>query len=85
MPSLPIGQNQHPRTSLTNYGCDFQTILPGVFDAAIGNIEGTPPAHAQNLGRIGGLACALFRRSARSHLSLREVEDAGALSALCGF
>ena len=85
MASLPIGQNQDARTSLPDNGCDFQTILPGIFHAPVGNIESTSPLRAQNGGRIGSLACALFRGSARSHLSLREIQDAGALSALRGF
>ncbi len=82
MPPLPVRQNDHPRPRLPNHGGDLQPVLVGVLHAAVGNIERPPPTHAQNPGRVVGLARAIFRRAARPHLAPRQVEDARALSAL---
>src|SRR5216683_7421342 len=65
MPSLPIRKNHHARTHLADYACHFKPILPGIFDAAIGNIESAPPACAENPCCIGGLAGAILCRAAR--------------------
>src|SRR5713226_1051411 len=82
MPSLPIGQDHDARPSLADYGRDFQTVLPGVFHAAVGNVEGSPPTYTQDSGRIAGFAGAVVGRAARTHLALGQVKDAGAVSEL---
>ncbi len=82
MPSLPIRKNHHARTHLADYACHFKPILPGIFDAAIGNIESAPPACAENPCCIGGLAGAILCRAACAQLALRQIENAGPLTAL---
>jgi hypothetical protein len=82
MPSFPVGENQHPRTLFAEYADDLQTIVPGIFDAAVGDIEGVTPGNFQNACRFGGFTGPVFGGAARAHFTLREVEDAGAVSAL---
>ena len=85
MPPLPIRQNDHPRPRLTNHARHLQPVLPSILNATVRDVECPPPTHTQNLGSVGGFARAVFRRAARPHLTLRQVEDAGALPALRGF
>ena len=85
MASLPVGKNQHARPLLAEDADNLQAILPGIFDASVGNIEGVTPGDFQDARRIGGLASAVFGGAARSHFTLREVEDAGAVSSLGHF
>ena len=63
----------------------LQPILPGILDAAVWNIERTPPVCAKNFRRIRRFTRAIFGGAARSHLALRQIENAGALAALCRF
>src|SRR5208282_942273 len=81
MATLPIGKNEHSRTLFTKYASDLQTILPGIFDAAVGNIERVAPGHFQDARRLGRFAGAIFGGTACPHFTLREIEDAGAVSA----
>src|ERR1039458_8813789 len=81
MASLPVGKNQHPRPLLAKYTDDLQTILPGIFDAAVGNIERVAPGNFQDARCLCRFARAIFNVATRPHLTLREVEDAGAVSA----
>ena len=80
--SLPVGQDHHPRSLLANHLRDLQPIFPGVFHPAIGDVEGLPPANFENPCRSIRLPRALFGGAARSHLTLRKVEDAGAMATL---
>src|SRR6266481_971740 len=82
MAALPVGKYQHPRTLLAKHADDLQAVLPGIFDAAVGNIEGVTPGNFQDARRLRRFARAVFGGAARPHFSLREVEDAGAVSAL---
>jgi hypothetical protein len=82
MATLPVGKNQHPRTLLAKHADDLQTILPGIFDAAVGNIERVTPGNFQDARRFRRFAGAVFGGAARPHFTLREIEDAGAVSAL---
>ena len=82
MPSLPVRQNHHARPRLADHARYFQPVLPGVFDAAVGNIERPPPARAENSRRVRRLARAIFGGAARAHFALRQIENAGALAAL---
>ena len=61
---------------------DFQPVVVGVLDPAVGNIERLPPAGFENARRFVGFARAIFDGAARAHLALRQVEDGGAVSAL---
>src|SRR5260370_28589455 len=82
MAALPVGKNQHTRTLFAKHAGDLQAILPGVFDATVGNIEGVTPGHFQDARRLRGFSRPVFGGAARSHFTLGEVEDAGAVSAL---
>ena len=84
MAALPVGKNDHPRSCLANYCGQLYAVLPSVLDAAVWKVEGAPPTHAKNLGRVIRFAGAIFCRAPRSHLALRQVEDARALPALSG-
>jgi hypothetical protein len=61
---------------------DFQTIFPGILHPAIGYIERVPPLHSKNRSCIIGFTLAVFGCSSRAHLTLGQVENAGALSFL---
>src|SRR5215471_1305802 len=82
MAAFPIGKNHHPRTLFADHAGDFQAILPGVFHAAIGNVQGLPESNLEDPGGVGGFTRAVFGGAARPHFALREVEDPGAQSAL---
>src|SRR5450631_106819 len=82
MAPLPVGKNQDPRTLLAEYAGDLQAILPGIFDAAVGEIERMAPGNFQDARRVRRFAGTVFGGAARPHLALREVEDSGAVSAL---
>ena len=82
MAPLPVGKNQHPRTLFAEYASDLQAILPGIFDAAVGKIERVAPGNFQNARRLRRFAGAIFGAAARAHLALREIQNAGAISAL---
>jgi hypothetical protein len=85
MPPFPVRQNDHAGTRLADHSSDLETILPGIFDAAVGKIECTAPRDAQDSCRILCLARAVVDGSASSHLSLSEIEDSSALAALRSF
>ncbi len=77
--SLPVGQDDHARALLADDAGDLQAVLPGVFHAAVGNVERLPPGDAQDARGFGGFVGALFGSAARPHLALGEVENAGAV------
>src|ERR1700716_2293980 len=85
MAALPIRKNQQARALLAKHASDFQTILPGVFDAAVRDIERVSPRYFQDAGRLCRFASAVFHVPASAHLTLTQVEDAGTVSALRHF
>src|SRR5260370_31882305 len=82
MTPLPVGKNQHARTLLAEYEDDLQSMLTGIFDAAVGNVESFAPGNVQDARRLRGFSRPVFGGAARSHFTLGEIEDAGAVSAL---
>src|SRR5271166_4064170 len=82
MASLPVRKNQHARAQLANDARDLGAILEGVLDAAVRNVERTPPTDFEDARRLVRFARAIFDGAARAHFALREVEDGGAASAL---
>src|SRR5271166_1362115 len=85
MASLPVRQNHYARASLADHARNFQAIFPGIFDAAIGNIECAAPPYAKNRRCIRGFLRPILSCAAGTHFTLRQIEDAGALAALRGF
>src|SRR5450432_3749944 len=85
MSSFPIGEDHDARTLLADYACNFQPILPSVFDASVGDVESVTPAYLQNLCCVARLAGSTIGGAASPHFSLREVEDAGAMTPLRHF
>ena len=82
MASLPVRQNYYARPSLADDARHLEAIVPGIFHAAIGNIESSAPADTENPCRVGSLSGAIFGGTARAHFPLRQIEDAGPLPAL---
>ena len=82
MPSFPVGKNHHSRPLLAKHTNHLQPVFPGVLDPAVGNVESFPPRDAENLSRVGRFLGTIFGGAARSHLALRQIEDAGAIAAL---
>src|SRR5713226_1040226 len=82
MPRLPIGKDHSARLRLADYTCHLQPVLPSVFDSAIGDVECPAPSRLQDARCVSGLAGAVIGSAARSHFTLREIENAGAVSAL---
>src|SRR5580698_10222768 len=68
--------------SPADHARDFEPVLPSVFDTAVGKIVRSPPGDTENVCRVGSFARAIFGGAARSHFTLRQVKDAGALPAL---
>jgi hypothetical protein len=85
MASLPVGKNDDPRPLFANDLRDFQPVLPSVFDAAVRKIERATPRHPQNPRSLGRFAGPIFGRAASPHFALRQIEDAGSVSALGHF
>src|SRR6266404_4027454 len=82
MASFPVRQDYDPRASFSDCARDFQPVLPGVLYAAVGNVERSAPGAPQNLRCGFSLSRSVISRAARTHLTLGQVEDAGALAAL---
>ena len=80
MPPLPVRKEDNAGASLADHSRNLQPVFPRVLDAAIGNIERLPPAHAQDFCRVFGFARAAFCAAASSHFALREIENAGAMA-----
>src|SRR5271165_1283593 len=81
MPSLPIGKNHHSRALLANHTRNLQAVLPCVLYAAVGDVERLPPGNSQNLRGLDCFPRPVFGGAAGSHLALRQVENAGAMTA----
>src|SRR5882724_1998493 len=80
MTSLPVGKNHDARLLLAYHPRDFKTILPGVLDAPVGDVESLPPAHFQDLCSGVGLAGAVFGGAACSQLAFSQIKDAGRMA-----
>jgi hypothetical protein len=85
MPSLPVRQDDHPRTRLANHARHFEPILPSILDAAVWKIQRTSPTDAKDLGCVVCFPSAIICGTARAHLSLSQIENARSLPAPCGF
>jgi hypothetical protein len=77
VPRLPVGQNDHPRPQPAQHGDDLQPVLPGIFDAAVGQIERLAPADLEDAGGGRRLLCPLPGRAPRAGLAAGQVEDPG--------
>src|ERR1700720_2395503 len=82
MASLPVRQDHHSRMLLANHARNFQPVLRGVLDSAVGDVQGMTPRHTKNLSRFRSLAGTIFRRAAGSHLALSQVENPSAMATL---
>src|SRR5947209_6538699 len=82
MPSLPVGQNHHARTLLPDNARNLHPVLVCVLHAAIRNIKSMAVRHLENAGSFGSFARTVCGSPACSHLSLGEIEDAGAAALL---
>src|SRR4029077_5409129 len=76
MAALPIGEDDNARALLADHPSNFQPILPGVFNATIGDIERVPPTDSQDSCRSLGFGGALGSAATRPQFTLGEVEDA---------
>src|SRR5579863_210665 len=83
MASLPVGKNQNSGPLFADDTRDFQLVLPRILDPTIRNIESLPPGDAQYFRGLRCLLGTAFGSASRPHLTLSEIEDAGAPSALC--
>ncbi len=75
MPSLPVGQNHHPRPQLAQFTNDLDAVLPGVFHPAVWDIEGPAPVDAQDAGRLLSFPTPVLCGTAGAGLALGQVED----------
>src|SRR5205807_9279969 len=82
MAALPVGKNDNSWALFAYHPCDLHPVLPGIFHAAIGNIESLPEAGLQNPRSFIGFAGSILDRAAGAHFPLRQVEDSGAVSLL---
>src|SRR5262245_44277834 len=82
MAALPVGKDHHPRTLFADDARNFEPVLPSVFDAAVGNVQGMAVTRLEKLGGISSFAGAVFGGAARAHFPLRQVEDPSTQAAL---
>src|SRR5436305_7600910 len=82
MAAFPVGKNHDARSSLANHARNFQTIVPGVLDSSVGDVERLPPSDAQNFCGLICLARAVVRGAPSTHLAAGEIENAGTMAAL---
>src|SRR5579859_7439931 len=82
MPALPIRKNNHSRALLAYDSRNLQSILPRIFHPAIGNIECLPKADLQDSSSFVCLASPVLGCATSAHISLREVQDSGAVALL---
>jgi hypothetical protein len=73
----PIGKNDDARTDAAQDGDNLKAILPGIFDAAIGDVEGFAPIHPQDARRFSGFDRTFVSGAARPPLSLGQVQNGG--------
>src|SRR5215471_14787911 len=85
MPALPIGENHDARTLFTDHTGNLHPVLPGVLDAAVGNVQRVTEADLEDAGGVGGFTGAVLGGAPCAHFSLRQVEDSGAQPALRHF
>src|SRR6185437_15882563 len=83
MPSLPVRKDHYSWPRLPNCPRNFETVLPGVLDAAVRDVERLAPGNFQNSRSFGGFRFARLCRSSRAHFAASEIKNAGAFSLLC--
>ena len=67
MTPLPVGQDDHARPKLAKHTHNLQTVLIGVLDAAVGNIQGFAATTLSDDGcGCGCFPCPVLRRSTRA-------------------
>src|SRR5579872_5460424 len=82
MPPLPVGKHHDSRPLLPDDTCNLQTVFPGVFDSAIGDVESMAEGDFQNPGCLCCFTGAVLGRAASPHLPLRQIKDTGAVPSL---
>jgi hypothetical protein len=83
MAGLPIGKDDDAGAEEAQDARDFDSILEGVLDGAIGEFEGLAPSDAEKFCGFGGFGGAFVRCAAGTGLALGEIEDGGAQTARC--
>ena len=83
MPPFPIRKYHHSRPLLAQYADDFKPIVPCVLHPPVWDIERPAPRRTQYPAGVSSLTSAILGAATRSHLALGQIEDAGAVSALC--
>src|SRR5579863_1340998 len=66
MPPFPIGQDDDARPRLAKDAGNFQSIMPRVLDATVGDVKGAAPSYLENFRGLRGFVGALFRGAASS-------------------
>ena len=75
MASLPVRQNHHTRTHLSQNVDNLLSILQRVLDRAIRHIERVTPAHSEQPRRFCGFAGPVFSSTARPGFTACKIED----------
>jgi hypothetical protein len=79
--ALPVGQDDDAGAQAAENSCDLETVLVGVLDVAVRQVEGFAVGDVEDAGSgssFGGTVCG---SAAGAGFALREVENAGAPAA----
>ena len=75
--ALPIGEDDDARAEASEDGGDLEAVALGVFDVAVGEVEGFAMADVEDAGGVVRFPFALVGGAAGAGLAAGEVEDAG--------
>ena len=78
MAALPIGEDDDAGTQTAEHCGDFESVLEGVLNIRVGQVEGFAVRDFQDASGFGGLGGAFLGGASGTSFALGEVEDAGA-------
>ena len=79
--ALPVGKDDDAGAQTAEDGGDLETVLEGVLDVAVGEVEGFAVRYVEDACGIVGFGVALGGGATGAGLAVCEIEDAGAPAA----
>ncbi len=80
MAALPVGEDDDARAETAEDGGDLEAVGEGVFDVAVGEVEGFAVGDVEDAGGVVGFGLTLGGSAAGSGLSAGEIEDGGTVA-----
>ena len=75
--TLPVRQDDDAGAQAAEGSCDLETVLVGVLDVAVRQVEGFAVGDVEDTGSGGSFGGTVGRSAPGAGFALREVEDAG--------